>query len=91
MLQLIEKGDLMQSVQVAHLKTHFSDILKSIKSDGEKFVIEYGKQHEKIAMLVPYDKSLEIEGERKFGVGKEKGSFTIKEDFSMSDEEFLGL
>ena len=81
----------MQSIQVAKLKSHFSDILKTIKNDGEKFVIEYGKQHEKIAMLVPYDKSLEIEEERTFGQCKNKGSFRIEDDFTMSDEELLGL
>lgn len=81
----------MQSIQVAELKSHFSEVLKSIKNDGEKFIIEYGKQHEKIAMLVPYDKNIEIEDEREFGLYKGKGSFSFKEDFSISDEELLGL
>jgi antitoxin (DNA-binding transcriptional repressor) of toxin-antitoxin stability system len=81
----------MQSVQVAELKSHFSDILKTIKNDGEKFIIEYGKQHEKIAMLIPYDKSLEIEGERTFGQCKGKGSFSIKDNFTMTDKELLSL
>ena len=81
----------MQSVQVAQLKSHFSDILKTIKNDGEKFIIEYGKQHEKIAMIIPYDKSLEIEEERTFGQCKGKGSFSMKDDFTVSDEELLGL
>jgi antitoxin (DNA-binding transcriptional repressor) of toxin-antitoxin stability system len=81
----------MQSIQVAELKSHFSDILKTIKNDGEKFIIEYGKQHEKIAMLVPYDKNLEIEGQREFGLYKGKGSFSMKNDFAISDEELLGV
>jgi antitoxin (DNA-binding transcriptional repressor) of toxin-antitoxin stability system len=50
--QLRQEDD-MQSIQVADLKSHFSDILKTIKNDGERFIIEYGKQHEKIAMLIP--------------------------------------
>ena len=81
----------IQSIQVAQLKSHFSDVLKTIKNDGKKFIIEYGKQHEKIAMIVPYDKNLEIENEREFGLYKDKGSFVIKNDFSISDEEFLKL
>ena len=81
----------MQRVQVAELKTHFSEILKNIKNDGEKFIIEYGKQHEKIAMLIPYDKNLEIQNEREFGLYKSRGRFLIKENFSMNDEELLGL
>jgi len=81
----------MQSIQVAELKSHFSNVLKTIKDDKEIFIIEYGKQHEKIAMLIPYDKNLEIENEREFGLYKNKGSFSLKSDFSMSDEELLGL
>lgn len=81
----------MQSIQVAQLKSNFSDILKVIKNDGEKFIVEYGKQHEKIAMLIPYQENLEIEEQREFGLYKDKGSFIIKDNFSMSDEEFLGL
>jgi antitoxin (DNA-binding transcriptional repressor) of toxin-antitoxin stability system len=81
----------MQSIQVAKLKSNFSDVLKTIKNDGEKFIIEYGKQHEKIAMIVPYDKNLELESQREFGPYKGRGNFEIKSDFVMSDEEFLGL
>lgn len=82
---------MMQSIQIAQLKSHFSDVLKTIKNDGEKYIVEYGKKHEKIAMIIPYDKSLEIEEKREFGICKNKGSFTIKNDFEISDEEFLGL
>jgi antitoxin (DNA-binding transcriptional repressor) of toxin-antitoxin stability system len=81
----------MQSIQVAELKSHFSDVLKTIKNDGEKFIIEYGKQHEKVAMLVPYDKNLEIESQREFGLYKGKGSFSMKNNFEITDEELLGL
>lgn len=81
----------MQTIQVAELKSHFSDVLKTIKNNSEKFIIEYGKQHEKVAMLIPYDKNLEIEEEREFGQYKGKGSFKIKDKFSMTDEELLGL
>ncbi len=81
----------MQSIQVAQLKSQFSDVLRTIKNDGERFVIEYGKQHEKVAMLIPYEEHLELENEREFGLYKNRGSFTIKDDFAMSDEELLGL
>ncbi len=80
----------MQSIQVAELKAHFSDVLKTIKQDGTKFVIEYGKQHEKVALLIPYDKNLVTESERVFGPHKGRGGFTLKEGFTMSDEELLG-
>jgi len=81
----------VQSIQVAKLKSNFSDILKMIKVDGEKFIIQYGKSHEKIAMLIPYDQNLEREDERVFGLYSGKGSFKMRDDFEMSDEELLGL
>jgi len=87
----LKEGIFMQSIQVAQLKTHFSDVLKTIKNNGEIFIIEYGKQHEKIAMLIPYEKHLELENEREFGLYKNKGNFIIKDDFTMSSEELLGL
>lgn len=73
------------------MKSHFSDVLKSIKNEGEQFIIEYGKQHEKVAMLIPYDKNIEIQNQREFGLYKGKGGFSIKDDFEMSDEELLGI
>lgn len=81
----------MQSIQVAQLKSNFSDVLKTIKNDGEKFIVEYGKQHEKVAMLIPYNKNIEKEDQRIFGLCKGKGNFAFKDDFSISDEELLGL
>lgn len=81
----------MQSIQIAQLKAQFSDILKTIKNDGEKYIIEYGKKHEKIAMIIPYNKHLEMEDKREFGLCKGKGSFQIKEEFAISEEELLGL
>lgn len=81
----------MQSIQVAELKSNFSEILKSIKNDGEKYIVEYGKQHEKIALLIPYDARLDVEEERTFGIAKELGSFEITPGFAMTDDEFLGL
>lgn len=80
----------MQAIQVAKLKSEFSDVLKTVKNNGETFIIEYGKQHEKVAMLIPYDKALETEQEREFGLGKGRGRFRLKSDFEITDEEFLG-
>ena len=42
-------------------------------------------------MLIPYDKRLEENAKRTFGLLEEKGSFSMKKDFSMTDEELLGL
>lgn len=81
----------MRAIQVAELKAHFSDVLKSIKNDGQKYIIEYGKQHEKLALLIPYDARLDVEEARRFGLGQDLGRFSMQADFEMSDDEFLGV
>lgn len=81
----------MESIQVGQLKTDFSTILQNIQEHGEQYIIEYGKKHKKVAMIIPYDKRLEKNAERNFGLLVEKGSFTLKNNFSMTDEELLGL
>jgi len=81
----------VEYIQVAKLKTNFSDILQSIQNSGKSYIIEYGKNRKKVAMIIPYDRELEKQSERKFGILKDRGSFKIKKDFSISDEELLGL
>ena len=44
----------MQSIQVGQFKSELSSILEKIQKDGEAVVIEFGKSHKKVAMLVPY-------------------------------------
>ena len=80
----------MKAIQVGQLKSDFSSILQQIQNEGKTFVIEYGKKHKKIAMLIPYDKQLEEGAQRTFGLLKDKGSFTIHDNFSLTDDEFLG-
>ncbi len=80
----------MNTIQVGKLKAEFSSVLEKIQNNGEKFVIEYGKKHKKIALLIPYDKSYEKQEERKFGILKNKASVIINNDFGMTDEEMLG-
>ena len=81
----------MESIQVGQFKTDFSTILQNIQEHGKQYIIEYGKKHKKVAMLIPYDKRLEENAKRTFGLLEEKGSFSMKKDFSMTDEELLGL
>jgi antitoxin (DNA-binding transcriptional repressor) of toxin-antitoxin stability system len=72
----------MQTIQVAKFKANFSAILEQIQNTGEKFVIEYGKQHKKVAMLVPYE---DEKKERVFG--QLAGKVTIPDNFDDEDEE----
>lgn len=77
----------MQSIQVGQLKNEFSSILKKVENQGETFVIEYGKKHKKVAMLIPYTEKKE--GKREFSPYKNKGSFTLSNSFEMTEEELL--
>lgn len=80
----------MKSVQVGIFKAEFSDILHQVKEQGKSFIIEYGKNHKKVAMIVPYQEALEHQKPRKFGCMKNRGSFVMHDDFKMTDDEFLG-
>jgi antitoxin (DNA-binding transcriptional repressor) of toxin-antitoxin stability system len=66
----------MQTVQVGQFKSEFSTILDKVQNFGEKYVIEYGKKHKKIAMLVPYE---EEKKPRKFG--QLSGQYKVPDDF----------
>ena len=72
----------MQTIQVGKFKVNFSVILEQILNTGEKFVIEYGKQHKKVAMLVPYE---DEKKERVFG--QLAGKVIVSENFDDEDEE----
>jgi len=43
----------IKTLTVANLKANFSDVLNSIKN-GEDIIIEFGKNHEKLAVSIPY-------------------------------------
>jgi len=72
----------MQSIQVGKFKSDLSSILEQVQNFGEKFVIEYGKKHKKVAMLVPYEEKKKI---RKFG--QLEGKINIPDDFDDESEE----
>jgi len=76
----------MQSIQIGQLKKDFSSILKLVEDNDESFVIEYGKKHRKVAMIVPYVAKIE---KRTFGLYQHKGSFKWTENSAMSEEELL--
>jgi antitoxin (DNA-binding transcriptional repressor) of toxin-antitoxin stability system len=79
----------MQTMTVAHFKSHFSQVLEFVKH-GEDVVISYGKKKEKIAVLVPFDR---YEGKhvRIIGLLAGKASFKLSDDFKISDDELLSL
>ena len=80
----------MESIQVGHLKTNFSSILHQVQENGEMYIIEYGRNHKKVAMLIPYKESLEHKKSRIFGVMKNRASYSMGKGFDMTDDEILG-
>ena len=77
----------MQTMIVAELKVNFSEVLQRVQH-GEDVVISYGKRHEKVAVLVPFSHYAGRQG-RRLGLLAGKASFSIRGDFSLTDEEFL--
>jgi len=66
----------MQSIQVGQFKSEFSAILHKVQHQGEKYIIEYGKKHKKVAMLVPY-----VEEKKQRVFGQLAGTINIAENF----------
>jgi len=66
----------MKTVQVGEFKSDFSSILDKVQNLGETFIIEYGKKHKKVAMLVPYEEKTEA---RVFG--QLQGKYRVPDDF----------
>lgn len=77
----------MKTMQVAELKARFSEVLEEVKK-GEEITVSYGRKKENIAVLVPYQK-YRVKTKRKLGLYKGKASVEFKDDFKMTDEEFL--
>ncbi len=76
----------MQSIQVGQFKAELSNILEQVQNLGETFVIEYGKKHKKVAMLVPYE---EKKKKRTFGIYQ--GQYKIPDDFDKESDEINKL
>lgn len=78
----------MKTIQVGEFKTHFSEIISRVKG-GEEVIITYGRKKEHIAAVIPY-KTYKKRNRIKLGALSDK-KYCIKDDFSMTPEELLGL
>lgn len=79
----------MKTLQVGEFKRRFSEMLDSVRK-GEEIAITFGKKKEKVAVIIPYEVYKKT-SKRRLGLLENKASFEIREDFELSDEEFLGL
>jgi len=78
----------MRSMTVGALKRNFSSALEAVRR-GESIVVEYGRTHEEVAVLVPFREYGATGSERPLGLLAKQGSVRFAADFSLSDEELL--
>ncbi|MBM9502839.1 prevent-host-death protein [Leptospira sp. 201903071] len=76
----------MKSYPVGELKSHFSEVLESVKN-GENVGILFGKGKKPIAMIVPMQSRKKEK--RKIGLLDGKVKISFARDFEISEEEFL--
>ena len=77
----------MKSIAVGEFKALFSSVIKELQG-GHPITITYGKKRTKLAVLVPYDQYVKA-AKRQIGVLQGKASFTMHDDFKLTDEAFL--
>jgi hypothetical protein len=77
----------MRTLMVDELKKNFAGVMKYIEQ-GEDVALQYGNRKQNIAVLIPFERYT-ARRKRKLGLLESKASFSIKEDFKMTDEELL--
>ncbi|MBL8025321.1 MAG: type II toxin-antitoxin system Phd/YefM family antitoxin [Fibrobacteres bacterium] len=78
----------MKTLSVSDIKTNFSEVIQNIKT-GEQYTVEFGRRHEKIAVILPYS-HYKKKNKLKFGLMADR-KIVMSDDFSISNDEFLGL
>ena len=78
----------MRSLTIGEFKAQFSAVLTAVQA-GESVVVCYGRRKERVAALVPYAQFAAQAGKRPLGLLKGRASFSVTDDFALSDEEFL--
>ncbi len=78
----------MTEMTIGEFKTHFSEVVKKVKS-GEKIAVTSGKKKEIVGYFVPEIPAKKEK--RKLGILEGKASMVIHPDFKMTEEDFLNL
>ena len=78
----------MRMLTIGEFKAQFSDLLTAVQA-GESVVVCYGRKRERVAVLVPYTEFSAQAGKRPLGLLKGSASFSVGDDFKLSDEAFL--
>ena len=75
----------MEYISVGDLKSDFSNLLNEIQDSGKKYIIEYGKKHKKVAMIISYDSKLEKRADRSFGLLD--GQYRVPDNFNEESKD----
>ncbi len=82
----------MQTIQTAELKAKFSEIIRHIQEEKEEYIIQYGRKHKKVAVIIPYETYTKNTAKIKLGLlQNNKTKYEIKDDFEMTEGELLTL
>ena len=77
----------MKTMTVGEFKSQFSEVLEAVQA-GESVVVCYGRNHRKVAVMVPYT-SFKPSEPRPLGLLKGKVQVAFAKDFSLDDETLL--
>ncbi len=77
----------MKTVPVAEVRSNLSTLLKEVES-GNEIGISFGRRRETIAVIVPIAEYRKIK-ERRLGSLAGRLTVEFKDDWKMTDEEFL--
>jgi len=78
----------MKIMTVGEFKTQFSAALDAVQA-GETIVVSYGRDHRKVAAMVPYDVLMQSGKKRPLGLLKGKVRVRFAADFALDDETLL--
>lgn len=78
----------MLTLSVGEFKARFSEIIELV-AKGEQIAVTYGKKKMPVLSVVPYKK--EELPKRKLGILEGKATFTMDEDFRITDENIFDL
>ncbi|MGN7988562.1 type II toxin-antitoxin system Phd/YefM family antitoxin [Pedobacter miscanthi] len=78
----------MKTMSVGEFKAHFSEVLEDVKA-GIGIAVTYGRKKEVIGYFVPDLE--ESNNQRKIGLLDGKAEIIFKDNFKITEEEFLGL
>ena len=79
--------DVMKTLTVGNLKTHFSEVLAHVRQ-GKEYGIAYGKKKEAIAIIIPIQKYV-AQQQKKLGILESDITVQFKPDYKITDQELL--